>query len=612
MRKLGLLSACAVTLAMIAGCGGGGGSSSKVTRTVAGFVYVLGNAGSANPDAVIIPSAVAPSGFFAPTAGTVTLSVPEGTITRAPDQEVFNMATSNAIICSVRAKENTLITATGSGLQFEGNPRSFSSFSTSIGVRSDSGTVLPLNNGGSTYNPGPPASLLYTIDGAIPTDPTVDFISGAPGYVLAIVALDASGVITNATFNVASSNAGVVVDPVPAQPAAGPFTLIPGGLADPEGPVDITIDTVGANLQATINGNFDHGTATTITLMSSGPSVTWGTLAPAEPNTTVTLTATVMNQFGLGLPGENVTFDNPKAPGNTWAASPGTWLTAISNGGVSDVNGVVTATFNPPTEVDAPIPGNAAKGVSSVTASTGSLTSSPTTDVTVLRPIGALTATGPARMDVGTSSPISGAGSFTVTGASDVDGDSATIPAGSITWNLTNTAGVGTVGNPGDTSPQSTGNANNVGNVVSAGSTAGQFTMVASIGAVNSNTITTEVYASPSKVVFNPATVVSVIVGAAGEYVVGPSGTPLNFSFSLLDAYGHDVTAESSVTSTSFIDSLTGGSITSGGANVTAFTITSGPGDGLFRITANGTWNGAAGGGPVGYNLQRQAGHNAP
>jgi hypothetical protein len=136
--------------------------------------------------------------------------------------------------------------------------------------------------------------------------------------------------------------------------------------------------------------------------------------------------------------------------------------------------------------------------------------------------------------------------------------------------------------------------------------------MVASIGAVNSNTITTEVYASPSKVVFNPATVVSVIVGAAGEYVVGPSGTPLNFSFSLLDAYGHDVTAESSVTSTSFIDSLTGGSITSGGANVTAFTITSGPGDGLFRITANGTWNGAAGGGPVGYNLQRQAGHNAP
>ncbi len=85
------------------------------------------------------------------------------------------------------------------------------------------------------------------------------------------------------------------------------------------------------------------------------------------------------------MPGIAVAFTNPKAPANTWTDSPGTNFTAIVS--PTNASGQATATFNPPTAVNAPIPGNGAKGLSTVTATAGSATG--TVDVTVLRPIGA-------------------------------------------------------------------------------------------------------------------------------------------------------------------------------------------------------------------------------
>jgi len=605
MRNLGLLTALAVSGALLAGCGGGGGSSSKkVTRTVAGFVYVLGSTGSASPNAVIIPSAVAPAGFFAPTAGTVTLSVADGVITRSPDNEVFNMTSSNAIICSVTAKENTTINVAGSGLQYQGNARSFTAINPSIGVKANSGTVLTLNTGTSTYTPGAPVSLMYTVNGAVPTDPTIPLISGAPDSILAVIALDASGVIVpTSTFTVAASNAGASISGT--NPGSGPFDIVPGPMSQAEAPVDITIDTVSANLQATINGNFTHGTPTTVVVGASQPTVLWGTLAPAVANTTSTVTATVTNEFAVAMPGVAVTFTNPKAPANTWSASPGTNFTGIVS--PTNVSGQATAVFNPPTAVNAPIAGNAAKGLSTVTATAGTATG--TVDITVLRPIGALTINGPSRVDTGSTS-----GQYTVTGATDVDGDSAAIPAGGVTWTPTNAAANATVGNTGNTQAGtvSTASVNGSGGLT-AGGVAGQVSVIATIGSVNSNAIVTQIFGVPSKIIMNPDTVASVIAGATGEYVFGSVGATQAASFTLQDSSGHTIPSGeyAGFTSAFSIQALTGGSITPGGVNVSNLTVTGGNTDGTFSVQVNGTWAGIDGGaGSI--NLTRAIGQNAP
>ncbi len=615
MRKLCLLSASIAATAILVGCGGGGGgSTNKVTRTVAGFVYVLGSTGSASPDAVIIPSAVAPAGFFAPTAGSVTLSVADGVITRSPDSETFNMTGlggSNAIICSVTAKENDTINVSGSGLQYNGSGRSFSAINPSIGVNANSGTVLTLNTGTSVYTPGPAASIKYTINGLVPTDPLQAFISGAPGYILSVIALDASGVIVpTATFTTVATNANVSVSGA----ASGPFTITAASTATAPGLVDVTIDTIGANIQATINGDFTHGTATTVNVTSSATSVLWGTTAPVVANTTANITATVLNQFGAAMPNQAVAFTNAKAPANTWTAAPGTCFTAI----VSPTNGSgqATAVFNPPDAIGVPPAqlGSAAKGASTIVATSGS--ASGNVSVAVLRPIGALVIGGDTTLDTAT-----GASTYSITGATDVDGDVAAIPSGGVTWTLTNVPSGGNIGNTGDASPASVSNAtgtSTTGSInITPGGTAGQFTLLAAIGTVNSNTITTDIYGVPSKIVFNPNTAASVIPGANGEYVSPGTGTNVNVTFTFLDSFGHTVgnggnggTANWNYTGN--IGSATGGSLNPGtGANNAAFLIVTGPGDGLFTITTQGSWTGNNGG-SGNFNLQRNAGHNAP
>jgi len=620
MRNLGLLSASVAAVAILAGCGGGGGGSSKqVTRTVAGFVYVLGGTGSANPNAVILPTATAPAGFFAPTSGNVTLSVPDGTISRAPDSENFDMSLSNAVICSVKAKENTLISVGGSGLNFEGNGRSFSPFSTSIGVKADSNTVLTLNTGSSVYTPGPAASLFYTINGIVPTNPTQAFIAGDVASQLAVVSLDASGVIVpTAVYNVAASNAGVGVA---GSGTSGPFSLTPAGMAQAEATVDVTIDDTTANLQATINGNFTHGTPSSVTVVPAGSSVLWGTVAPAVANTTTGITATVLNQFAVPMPGVTITLTTNKISGgaNTWSTTDGTLAgnAFATQSAASDVNGQLITTFSPPTAMNAILTGTQTnpKGLNTITGTAGTATG--TGSVTILRPIGSLTIAGDLTLDTGNTGI-----QYDITGALDVDGASATTPAGGVTWTLTNTPSGGNIGNTGDGSPASVStaatNGSTTGSVlVGAGSTAGQFTLQAAIGAVNSNTLTVEIYGVPSKIAYNPNTVVSAISGASGEYATGGTGNTINVTFTFLDSFGHTVGAggaggNATWTYTGNIDSATGGSLNPGsGSNVSAFAIVTGPGDGLFTVTTQGNWTGANGG-SGNFNLQRNAGHNAP
>jgi hypothetical protein len=313
------------------------------------------------------------------------------------------------------------------------------------------------------------------------------------------------------------------------------------------------------------------------------------------------------------MPGIAVTFSNTKAPANTWAASPGTNYTAIVS--PTNASGQATATFNPPDAVNAPIPGNAAKGLSVATATAGS--ASGTFNITVLRPIGALTIVGPSRLDTGTTSSnvVSGPQTYELTGATDVDGDAATIPAGTATWSVLNAAFSATVGNTGNTQAGSVSNSsiNPTTGVVTAGTVAGQATVSATIGTVTSNNVVTQIFGTPSKIILSPDTVASVIAGATGEYLFANVGDTVNASFTLQDASGHVTPSGeySGYTSNFSIQALTGGSITPGGLNVSAFTVTCGNTDGTFNVTVNGTWTGALGGsGSI--NLTRDIGQNAP
>lgn len=620
MKRLLVLLAIISCLVM-AGCGGGSGSgsSSNVSRVIAGFVYV-GGAGNATPAVAVLPTANPPAGFFAPTSGTITVTMPNGTVSRgsAGNSLNFDMSVSNAVVCTVSGPASTNLSVSGTGLNYNGSARALSTFTAGVGTSANNGTVLLLNTGGTTYTPGPAASVQATINGVAPTNPLQHFIAGDPVKSLAVVALDASGIVTPATFTVTDS--GAAAASVVIAGSGNSFTLTAGNMSATVGTLAFTLTPSTGNALGGFNADFALGAPTSVTLTSVSANVLWGTVTVPVANTTTGVTATVFNVNGLPLPGAAVTFNNAKAPGNTWSASPGTNFTAISNGGVSDASGVVTATFNPPDAIDPVLNAGqkAAKGVSAITATAGSATSL-ADNITVNRPVGSIVIAGPSRIDVGTSTPIAAVPlspqSYAITGTVDVDNDPIATPAGAQNWALVNVdRSAITVGNTGDSVTSSNSNASiNGSGVVTAGGSAGQVTVTVQIGTTTSNTITTEVFGIPSRIVLNPDTVASVIPSARGEYAFGTVGATQNFSFALVDSAGHSAGPGeiSTVTTTSSIQALTGGSITPGGVGVTSFTLTCGNADGLFTLGASGTWTGAKGGsGPI--NLTKNVGQNAP
>jgi len=531
------------------------------------------------------------------------------------------MESSNALVCTVTGAPNANFSISGSGLEYNSSGRTLTTFSGNLGALPADGTVLTLSNGSTTYTPGPAAAVKATIDGVAPTDPTYHFIAGDPVRSLAVVALDASGVITPATFTVTPS--GVAAGSVSVGGSGNAFTLTAGDMTDTVGALAIDLTPSAGNATGSISADFALGAPAAVTLSSVDSSVLWGTVAPAVANTTTTVTATVKNQNNLALPGVAVTFANPKAPSNTWSASPGTCFTAISNGGDTDASGQVTATFNPPDAKDAVLTAGEklAKGDSSLTATSGSVTSTAVV-VAVGRPLGSIVIGGPSRLDVGTlSGDPSAIGattstSFLITGAQDVDTDSVPVPAGSPTWAVTNVDLSGNnVGNTGDSgaSSSSVSTINASTGRVTAGNSAGQITVNVTIGSTTSNDVTTEVYGIPSRIFLAPDTAASAIPSARGEYLFANVGDTQPFSFAFKDSAGHSVAPGevSGLSSIATIQALTGGSITTGGSGVVNFTVTCGNVDGLFTLTVTGNWTGPKGGtGSI--NLNRSIGQNAP
>ena len=614
--------ALAILAALLTGCGGsGGGTAGQTTRVLAGFVYAKGNALGAGPDVVITSSANPPTGYFAPTSGTVTLSVADGTLTRAPGQTSFDLSISNAIVVTAMAAPSSNVNVSGANIMLNGASKSLSAYAVSLGVIALTGTVELISSPSApSYTPGTPVALKYTINGNAPATPKELFVAGAAANTgfgprtLACVGLDSNGVINpTATFTLAGSAAvGIVTGG-----STPSFTMAPDTAANSavEGDSTFTVQLVGQNVTGSFLANFSYGTVGTVAVTPGAPSLMWATSgAPA----TITIGVTVTNTLGGAMFGKTVTLTDPgKVAANVWIAGQGSAFTATS--GVTDTTGSIATTLSAPTSVAAVAPDTTPKGANTITATC--LTVPGTTSVKVIRPMKTVTITGPTKVYVGTTTPATDLnnGAYLISStAIDVDNLSVPLsdyPVGSFTYTCTNVAGGATFGNTGDTGVTSTSVSALLSagsNRVVAGATAGQYTMKVTGGVlVPSNTITTDVYGGPTKIFLSPNTNTSIVIaGASGNYT-GVHGTIINPSFTFLDSANHAVpNGEVSYTSTFTIDGATNGNITSGGLNVGNFTLTFGNNPGLIHLAiTSGTWSPAIGG-SFPFNVTKNVGHD--
>ncbi len=625
-KSLSWLLALALGITALTGCNGsdddnGGGNVNAVSRVVVGYVYVEGNAGTGTPEVIISPNSTPPAGYFKPTAGTLTISVADGTITRAPDSEVFNMATSNEIICAVTQNVAPFqATVTGSGFQLNGTSKTaFTTQTLNLGTTANNGQVLAMSVGAPSYTPGAPAQVKMTLrsrDGnpgtsvnsflAPQTATGGSWVSGNT-YDVATAVFDAEGTAITGASTTLSTDDGSRLS------ASGALLTTAEGTGAPAADVTVTAAVNGSTLTETFTANFNYGTTTFVLTDATATTLQWDVTGGAVNSTNVTVT--VENQFNAPMPGETVDFTNPgklTLP-NTWnTTAAGTCFGVTSD--TTDNAGQVVTTFSTPNPVDGDLGGVAGvsgdslpKGANTVTATSNSVVGTDT--VTITRPLGAFDISGPTSRDTGTT------GSYTVINAVDVDSDPVATPT--VTWSVVNTAGASQIGNVGDQSLQSTAAStiNASSGVLTVGNTAGETVVTAtSVGLpVVTDSATVDIFGSPVKVVLTPDTSAGSILGSSGQYNGSPSGTQA-FSVSLLDSWGHVISTGtySPFTTVSSVNSASAGSITPGGVNVSGFTVTYGTSDGTFTVGINGTWTGANGGSPSVFNLTRTVGLNVP
>ncbi|MFQ3667848.1 MAG: hypothetical protein SNJ61_03030 [Fimbriimonadaceae bacterium] len=617
MRKtLCLLGATALAAGLVlSGCGGSSSGSSSttvtsVTRYVAGFVWVRGDAAvGTGPEALITASSAPPAGYFAPTAGTVTLSVADGTITRAPASEAFNMATDNKIIALVQANSSSPtgpfnMTVSASGLQFNGNPRTLASTSVSLGTTATSGTTLALAVGtppDPPLQPGPPASIEVLVrdregDPGTSTNPFraplpagESFVAGTT-FDVAIAVFDADGTAITGLTPVVTSSAPSTVGVVGAQ-------LVPATNGTEGSPVTITTTISSSTVATSFGGTYTFGTATSVEILNlSKPTLLWDTSGPVDSATAL---VKVENQYGVPIPNVTVSVTSPTVDSsNDWIAPASG--TALAFTGTTNASGEMTLAITSPTSAagnSSTIANNPPKGANTITATVGSVSDSIT--VTIVRPLSSLTITGPTRLDTGEVTAI---GDFSITGGVDVDGVSVATPSGTPTWSVVNTPATGNIGNPDDLSPRegsaATINASN--GVLTTGPSAGEATVSAQIGSVSSNNLVVQIHGAPTKMVYTPAT-------AANGYEGAP-GTEVNFTVSFIDNWGRPVIAAelTNLTKSASTTSSANSNITWPPAPDLSFLLTIGASTGgSMTVNTGGTWGGRLGTKNATFSLSR-------
>lgn len=615
MRKAGLLTTFAAAAALLVGCGGGGGgtTSANVTRYVTGFVYLKGDgATGAGPAAVVTTSSVPPTGYFAPTSGTVTVTAPNnGGVEPLASNLNINMASGNAIIVKVTGPDSSDVTISGANLARAASPaittKNLGSFSVDLGTRAaNNETTLAVQSTGTfTYTPTAPAALLVTLDGAAPAN-NQEFVVGKPsGYALAAAVLDANGVAISGLTPTFTSSSTADVDIVGS-------AAVPQAATGTEGnSVTITTElTTGSLLTQSFTGTFTFGTATNVTVSPSKTTLLWDVTGTVPPVDTLTLDITVTNQFNAAMPNANYVVTGESVTANAWnTANAGTAFTL--DAGTTNASGQASVTMSAPAKQDVATGTDLnAKGVQTVTVTVGS--ASDTTDITVTRPLGSITVAGPSLLRTNTSSVATGLNSFRVTAAADVDGTAVANPV--VTWNIANANAAVTVGNDGDSalSTDATTGSSFAGNILTLGNAAGRLDVTATSGTVTSNTLTIPVWGLANRVVLGPdTTTIGTFTGPASlGWYDGLANTNLaGINVTVIDSGGNDLVAlgVATVTNRSIVN--TSGSTFIGGSGTTGdpFVIQAGSADGAFTVGIAGS---TLGGTP--FNLQKTVGVNLP
>ena len=630
MRRAFLWIAASLAVALFAGCSGGGGGN-LITRYLVGYVYVKSSSYTGTgPAAIITASNQAPPGYFPASAGSVTLNVADGTLVgRAPAAYTRQMSNGNDLIVSASAASPYNVSVSGSGLTYSGGPQpptitGLSSYSEDLSTGGGNGTTYNMASPGSpTYTPGLPASIVLRVDGG---SPPPNMVSGKPGgYSLAIAVFDNNNVgVPGVNFGVGTNDGPRIsfgtsnLNTTTSDGNGGSIQLLPAapGSGITPGTVRLTVNLFSSsnNLTEFFDTNFNYGTATTVTWTPSNSSLSpfnmlWDDLGGTSD--TRNYTANVKNEFGANMLGQTVNYTTSNAPSNTWVA-PAAGSCFSSTSGVTNAAGnTPTVTVSAPTPAGPVAPPNAPpKFLNGLVATSGS--ASGTTFINIIRPLGSLTVAGPSRLNIGQNTSHIDATKFRVTAAADIDSfnynqtqiDSLTYSweggIGAISAGNVNVNGslLPALGNTGDTSLPSTSVASisGTGSVASfsAGGTAGQSKVRARVGTVFSNTLTTEIFGVPSKIILSPDTNQ---VGS-NQYQGSVGGTD-TASYTIHDSFGHAISlGERNPTSyTGSTNSASNSSINPiSGNNIASFTITYGTVGvgGNFTVTFSGTWDGTA------------------
>jgi hypothetical protein len=645
-KGLGLLIAATTVVFGLMGCGGGGnGNAGAVTRLVVGFVYVEGTAGSGTGNDVIIsPSNVPPTGYVAPDAtGSVTISVADGTISRAPDSEVFNMSDGNVIAATVTQNSAPFnMTINASGLFRNGISKSFGGAqSVSLGTTANNGTTLALNvNNAGVYTPGPTATIQAWLRNRQGNPGTSAEIFKAPEAATGGEWIGGNTYDVNVAFFDADGTAksgitpSVVSDDVTRVTYAA--NLLTAATAQTAATVTLTIgEAVGAAVELTYDADYTQGTVANVFVSGSNPTLTWLEVGAVA---NFGMGATVTNQYGAPLSGITVDWRCTEADaGDTGVfvnTGTNTWNTpsagAVFSGAFAPTSAVgqTAAIISPPISVVGPLAAGdkQPKGVSNVQAFVGAVNSN-TIVVTIVRPLSSVSIVGPTRVDVGTttSSNVLNSQNIHITGGVDVDNDAVATPAGPFVWSVINVDNSASqIGDNGDLTTQSTsassisGSATGSSIQLAAGAVAGTVTVqVTGSGAgalpVPSNMLTIGIFGNPSKLIYRADDSSGAqIVNGAGAFA-GTNGTVFNFTTRFLDSAGHEIPlGELGLTNKlGSTDSLSGANIVFGALPARTFGLTLGSADGTTTITFSGNWFGAQGGSGS-FNINRTTALDVP
>ncbi|MFI5386393.1 MAG: beta strand repeat-containing protein [Fimbriimonadales bacterium] len=613
----------------MAGCGGGGTAApvfNTSSKIVVGYVYVSTNiTPQGSPATIVSNTTVAPNGYAAPTAGSLTLHVDNGAITRAAADMIFDLSLGNAIIARVTSLSSgtPALSYSATGIQLNGTAKADIP-TQSVAMTGSNDVTLTLSYGAPSYTAGSPAAIkVLTMDpngtgffGA-PADTMPSIIpstNAADRYGLAVIVTDANGVVNNTIVPTVSDPNSNATENAVAE-SLTTITVSGGGVEGVAVPITVTA----GGLSVTFSTTYTYGPPAGFVAAFApvGPTtLTWPTAGPVAAQA---YTATVTNGRGVPVPSLTVSFtraDTATASGGAAAADPypapaaGNAISGAS--AATDAAGHASVTFNTPTSAA----GNAAfntlniKGTNTLQIRNVNATGVVfgTTAVVINRPLGSITIAGPTQVNISSVSPASGAGAFLVTSAADVDGTTVAAPA--VVWNKVNAA-VGNVGNTGDNAPatDATTGTSFSANVLTTGAVAGQLTVTAT-GGVTSNALNVKVIGLAQRVFLTPDTSITGTMTAAALSWYNAAGVNTNlpgFSVTVLDSGGNDIIALGGATVTARSITNTSGTTFIGGNGTVGlpFVIQSGTVDGTFNVNISGT-----GLSSTPFSLQRTVGVN--